>query len=409
MVAAATISLCMTACRSSEPQRQVVVPADFTTKNTTHPQPNNRTDVAVSDSNNLTANDAGDNSSATESAASDTLNINTAAPTTQSASSNDGQPRVFTLDAMVGQVNGRAIYANTVFEPIGPQLAALGRTLPPSVFKQRAAELIVGQLQTLVTNALILGEAERDLSVQERHGLLAMLQTRREELLRQLGEGSESVADEVSFNRTGKNVSEQVKDYREQVIVGRYISNQVRTKINVSRKDIERYYESHRAEFNPPPGRTIRLIMTSSADDADHLEKLLATGTSFDEVAKSSANKYRPAQGGLMADRITGDKFSGFDALNQAMLKLKAGQHSPRLAAGGSHWWIKVETYDSGKGRSLEEVQLEVRYLLEDQQRNALGMAFRRKLLDEGSYNPVNEMAIALVDIAMSRYSQPAE
>lgn len=307
---------------------------------------------------------------------------------------------------MVGQVNGRAIYANTVFDPINAQLAALGRTLPPSIFRQRASELIVGQLQTMVTNALILGEAERDLSVQERHGLLAMLQARREDLLRQFGEGSSAVADDVSLQRTGKNIDEQVKDFRERVLVGRYISQQVRNKVNVSRKDIERYYDSHKAKYNPPAGRTIRLIMTSSKADADQLQKLLASGTPFDDVAKSSANQYRASQGGLMADRIEGNKFSGFDALNKAMVKLKAGEHSPRIEAGGSYWWVKVETYDAGKGRSLEQVQLEIRQLLEDQQRNALGLEFRQKLLAQGSYNPINEMASKLIEIAMARYAK---
>lgn len=415
---AAVLLLSLTACRSDETQRRVVTPADFTTHggqaqaDTASPDksqtaavdttPAAGTQTSPSDSSENPSDDAAQN-------AQNTTSINTGPKAGSSNESGDGTSAALPLDAMVGQVNGKAIYARTVFEPIEPQLAALGRTLPPSVFKQRATELIVGQLQTLVTNALILGEAERDLSKQEQFGLLSMLQSRREELLRQFGSGSAAVADEVSRSRTGKDVDERVDEFRQQVLVGRYINTQVRTKINVSRKDIERYYDLHRAEYNPPPGRTVRLIMTRSDADADHLEKLLASGTSFDEVAKSKANQYRPAQGGLMADRITGDRFSGFDELNQAMVKLKAGEHSPRLEVGGSFWWVKVETFDSGKGRSLEEVQIEIRDLLENQQRNALGTAFRQKLLEEGSYNPVGEMADSLIQIAMSRYSQPLE
>jgi type IV pilus assembly protein PilB len=38
------------------------------------------------------------------------------------------KPEGYTMDAMVGQVNGNAIYASAVFEPFSEQLAALGYT-----------------------------------------------------------------------------------------------------------------------------------------------------------------------------------------------------------------------------------------------------------------------------------------
>lgn len=412
-LAAAGLVLGLVACQSGKEKRQAVTPSDFTTQHAgSNSAANNAADNAALPADTQAQTQANQTESSAVPNQSDPQNSSDTANTTSSpypSRQGDSQTFALTLDAMVGQVNGKAIYAETVFEPIEPQLSALGRTLPPSVFKQRASELIIGQLQTLVTNALILGEAERDLSKQERYGLLAMLKSHREELLRQFGEGSASVADEISIRRTGKNVDEQITDFREQVLVGRYISNQIRTKINVSRKDIERYYDNHRDEYNPPPGRTIRLIMVRDAANADHLQKLLASGVSFDEVAKSNTNLYRASQGGLMADRIVGDKFSGIDQLNLAMVKLNAGEHSSRIEAAGSYWWIKVETFDTGKGRSLDEVQLEIRRLLEGQQRNSLGTAFRRKLLDEGSYNPIDQMADKLIDIAMSRYSQPFE
>lgn len=403
-------------CKSNDkPRRQSVSVEDFHRASTGPGQAMRSNEPAAADVDEGDASIARAGSTEGESAQAapqpDQITLAEKPATQRSEASEDGdaQQQVYVLDAMVGQVNGRAIYASHVFEPIGPQLAALGKSLPPSIFKQRATELIVGQLQTIVTNALILGEAERDLSIQERYGLVAMLQTRREELLRQFGEGSESVADSNVHQRTGKGLDEQLKNYREQVLVSRYINNHIGPKINVSRKDIERYYENNYETYNPPAGRTLRLIMVGSQKDAQHIQAQLAAGQSFDEVAKSPANQYRASQGGLMADRITGEKFSGYDALNQAMVKLEQGQHSPMVEAGGSWWWVKVETYESGKGRSLEQVQLEIRQLLENQQRNSLGLEFRRKLLDEGSYNPIGQMTDSLVQIAMSRYSQPLD
>jgi hypothetical protein len=321
---------------------------------------------------------------------------------------NNGElPSVLTMDAMVGQVNGRAIYANAVFEPIEAQLAALGRTLPPSIFKQRATDLIVGQLQTIVTNALILGEAERDLSRQEQYGLVSMLKARREELLRRMGEGSAVKADEYSLRTTGKSIDQQVDEYRQQVLVGRYIGNRVRPRINVTRKDIERYYDTHHARYNPAAQRTLRVIMTNDPANADHIDKMLASGKTFEEVARQPMNLHRSSNGGMWPSKVEGDKLFSAQKLNDAMVALKAGEHTQRIEADRRFWWIKLETFEQPKGRSLEEVQLEIRQILEDQQRDALGMEFRRKLLTEGSYNPIDQMTGKLVDIAMSRYSQP--
>ena len=71
-----------------------------------------------------------------------------------------GDMPLYTVDAMVGQVNGKPIYASTVFESIFEQLAALGRSLPRAEFRQRAGQLIEARLGQIVTDALILGEAE---------------------------------------------------------------------------------------------------------------------------------------------------------------------------------------------------------------------------------------------------------
>ncbi len=395
---AALMPLGMTACQSTpkEPQRRTVTAADFAGPAPSTTPPPASTDTPLS------------TPAQTEVAVTSPAAPASNTPPAQ-ATNPDAPPATLTMDAMVGQVNGRAIYASTVFEPINAQLAALGRTLPPSIFRQRATELIVGQLQTLVTNALILGEAERDLTRQEQYGLLEMLKSRRSELLRQFGGGSVALADKNSLESTGKNIDEQVNEFRDQVLIGRYVNNKVRPRINVSRKDIERYYDTHRAQFNPPAGRTIRLIMTSDPGNAEHISKLLASGKSFDEVASQSINQYRASNGGMWPNRIEGDKFSNIAPLNEAMLKLQAGEHSARIEADKRFWWVKLESYESGKGRTLDEVQLEIRNLLETQQRDALGLEFRHKLLTEGSYNPIDQMTTRLVDIAMSRYSQPIQ
>lgn len=418
----------LVACKatSSQPQRQTVTPADFSKPVEQEPAygvnvaPTTAPDAPQTpvDEGNLntsaslatppdqtSAASAPSTTKPTQPQATEATPTNNTPPAQQQP---DEQPQpVLTLDAMVGQVNGQAIYASSVFKPIEAQLTALGKTLPPSVFRKRAIELIAGQLQTIVTNALILGIAERDLTIQERYGLVAMVQMHREDLLRQFGEGAVSVANKNSLDDTGKNIDQQVDEYRQQVLVGRYISKAITPKVNVTRKDIERYYQNHAQEFNPPAGRTLRLIMATSQADANTIQKLLDEGQSFEQVAKNPANKYRPSDGGLMPNLITGNKFSHIDALNQAMSSLQAGQHSPMIKESGAFWWVMVQTYEAGKTKTLKDVQIQIRQILENQQRDKLGMEFRQKIMAEGSYNPIDQMTKSLIEIAMSRYSTP--
>lgn len=313
----------------------------------------------------------------------------------------------YTVDAMVGQVNGRALYTQSVFEPIHEQLAALGRTLPRATFRVRAKELINKRLDEIVTDALILGEAERDLSEMEKYGLQRLLKEEREELLRKWGSGSEFVANQNLIEKTGKTLDQKVEERRAVLLVQRYMRAKLFPKINVTRKDIERYYFEHEKEFNPPPGRVVRVIRATDNAAADRVEAALAQGTPFQEVAASKNNAFRARDAGLMPEASTGDEVFTVAELNDALKKLAAGKHSQRVRAGNDSWWVMVESITTGKTRTLRDVQLDIEELLKRQRYQYLSSRYRQKLFTEGSYNPLEEMGASLLQVAMSRYAFP--
>jgi PPIC-type PPIASE domain len=315
----------------------------------------------------------------------------------------------FTVDAMVGQVNGQALYASKVFEPINDALAQLGKSLPRVVFRRRAVALIDSRLKGILFDALILGEAERDLSEQEQAGLKNVLQDYREELLRQFGEMSPAKADFVLMQKEGKTLEQKVREQRQKLIVQRYMSRKLLPKINVTRKDIERYYRDHEKEYNQPRSRSIRLIKVKGDDaaGADRIAKRLADRVPFAEVAHDPSNVYRASDGGLFGGgKVVGDEVFGTDALNAALVKLEAGKYSPRIEADGATWWVFVESIEGGQSRSLREVQLEIERTLRYQRYGLLSSRYRDRLVREGEFTPLDDMARALLDVAMSRYAQ---
>jgi hypothetical protein len=313
------------------------------------------------------------------------------------------EPPRFSMDGMVGQVNGHAIYAATVLEPSAEQLAQFGRYDSPAEFRRKAQDLIARRLQQIVQDALILGEAERDLSDAQQQGLRDKLKKKREELLRMYGQGSLALAEETLMRDTGKTLDQTIEEHRVRVVVEHYLQQKLFPRINVTRRDIERYYRDHFAEYNPPPVRTLRLIRTVTQAEADEVCKVLASGTPFKEVAGSARNAYRPGNGGLM-ENATGDQVFGQPELNDAMLALQPGEHSPVIPADGSCWIIYLESIVQPPVRPLMEVQSEIELLMRMQQFRMLSDRYRARLVREGSFDTLQDMVDAVLRIAIARF-----
>lgn len=317
------------------------------------------------------------------------------------------QARALAVDGMVGQVNGQAIYASRVLSPLHEQFTRLGQTLAPAVFRQEAAKPILATLEEIVFNHLILGEAERDLSDQERMGLSFMMRQEREKLIRKWGAGSRIVADDMLRQREGKGLDEKLQEFRQQMLIQRYMQQKLFPRINITRKDIERYYNDNLKQFQPEPTRMVRLIRAETPAAAQAIEAELQQGQTFEEVAKSRFNGYRREQGGLFAEKITGDEIFGIVPLNQAVLELKAGEHSPRIDVGQTAYWVQVASLETGTPRSLREAQSEIEELLRRQRFQQLLARYRNTIFARGAYNPIPQMAESLLEIAVNRYARP--
>ncbi len=310
-----------------------------------------------------------------------------------------------TVAGMVGQVNGQPIYARAILDPMHEQLIRLGESLPEARFRQEIRKPIAGILQETVFNALILGEAERDLSENERKGLRFTMTDRREELIRRWGAGAPLVADQALLEKTGKGLEATVEDLRIQMVIQRYLAAKLHPKINVTRKDIERYYNDHPEIYQPSAWRTIRLIRAADESAMRQVQQMLDEGRDFAEVAASPVNSFNVDHGGLLGEKMKGEELLVVKPLNAEMLKLKAGQTSPMVKQDGSGYWVHVQAMDTGKARTLREVQKEIEDVLRRQQFQALTARYRDELFKTGTFNPLKDMTDALVEIAVTRYA----
>ena len=309
----------------------------------------------------------------------------------------------YLLDAMVGSVNGQAVYASEIFEEIDPQLRALAASQSVPEFRQLSEQLINARLQQMVTDTLIYGEATRDLSARELPGLRRMLADYREQLIREEGEGSQMRAERRLLDERGQTLDQAVQARREELVVRRYMQRKVTPKIVVTRRDIERYYQDNYDQFNPPPKRVVRLIVVDSPELASQVTARLAAGEDFETLAGEELNKYSRDQGGLWGE-VEGDEPFGNEKVNAALASLTTGQHTAAITVNNQYWFLFVEKETSEPAITLHEAQTKIDALLRQQQFRYFSEQERLRLMKQGSYNPLDQMSASLVDIAMSRY-----
>ncbi len=339
----------------------------------------------------------------------------------------------FTINAMIGQINGKPLYASTVLAPLEGQLRAWSSTLSPRDFRMATTRLVGNRLYQIVFDTLFLGEAQRQLTEQERFGLKINLRMNRQELVRRYGAGSEPLADEEMRKKTGKGLEETLDGIRQAILIRKYQNDVIMPKITVSRRDVERYYNepANYEKYNPKPGRKIRIIRVGTNAQASDVERQLAEGKAFAEVAAVRFNQFNREGGGLMTIKdakentiefVQGDKVFGIEPLNEALLKLKAGQASPRITTGTGrdelHWWVFVEAISEGKHIPLREAQLQIEQQIRGMQYLMLEQRYRKKLFEDAGFdidlsseNPLGntDMNKALVEIAITVYGPQAK
>jgi len=299
------------------------------------------------------------------------------------------------IDAMVGQVNGTAIYASTVLGDDAEELARLGAELPVDAFREEARKLIDNRLRALVLESLIRGEAQRSLNEGQRLGLERLMADRREELIRRYGMGSLKLAQQNILEATGKTLSQNLREAREKLIVEHHLRQTIGPKIYVSRRDVERVYEARRSEYQPPAVRSIELIVANTEAEAESVRQKIDSGVSFIEAGTVER-----------MDGVKGDEPFMFSQINAVIADAELNRVYGPLPARDRWWVFRVVEIDQPAGVPLVEAQTEITQQLRAEQYATLSDQYQRDLLARGSYNPISEMTALLVDIAAARYAK---
>ncbi|MHC5022660.1 MAG: hypothetical protein ACYTGG_01945 [Planctomycetota bacterium] len=313
------------------------------------------------------------------------------------------------IDRMVGQINGRPVYADAFFEEIEDELRAKAEELPPAEYAQEVAEIVSDHLREEVLNALYLAEAESRLTPPQQQGLLGMLGQVRERIVAG-HRGSSILASETLESEQEMSLEEAVSDWKERMLIYNLLNENVLGRVIVSWRDIEREYERRAREFNPAPKivlARIRLNTARAAEQIAAIKQRLEDGETFEAVATSVGQweDGRWQSFALGPEGISGIQLN--DRMRTRLESLEVGQTTDAFELGSSTWWIHYTALEQDEGRSLYDAdvqraldaEIRARRLAEEQAR------YIRSLLEQGIFDELDAMAARLIDIALARYA----
>lgn len=317
--------------------------------------------------------------------------------------------RSWPVESLVGQINGRPIFAAEFFEPIEDRILRI-LSLPDRVEARRAiVELVRARFEEFIDSELVVSEAESGLSPEQKQGLFSWLLDLREQEIARRG-GSTASAEESLLAQEGLSLEEFMARRRDIALASDLLRRKIEPRVIISWREIEQEYERRAKEFNPPALIRIgRIRLTERADGAEKIAEVrakLEAGTPFAEVATSLGL----ADGGLWREFVMPEQ--GIDGLDlseefkKVLKDVKEGRGGVPIERGGSVTWLGVLSIERPPQYSLFDpgVQLAIKESLRMRQNAIEQQRYLQSLRRRWVSEDIGKMRDRLVAIAIERY-----
>lgn len=293
------------------------------------------------------------------------------------------------VDRIVAIVNDDAITLSELDEaylPFAQQIREANN--PPEVEREMIFKLRQEILNKLIDQKLTDQETERlQVSVSDKEI------DRRIELIK-----SEHFLTEEDIRKTlaaqGYTLEEYRERIKEQLLRVKLINIEVKSKIAVSGKEIQDYYEEHKEEYQGGQKYHLRTILIKASPLARAgqkkaaLERIksivreLKSGAAFDDLAKKYSQDGTAAAGGDLGLFTLDELLPEFQEM---VLWMGEGEISPILETPKGYQILMLQEIKKIPGKTLEEARIEIQERL---YRESVGEKYKAwlKLLRERSY-----------------------
>ncbi|MCH2149377.1 MAG: hypothetical protein MK095_08080 [Phycisphaerales bacterium] len=312
------------------------------------------------------------------------------------------------VDSLIGQVNGRPIFADEILAPLMAQLNAEFAKRPWGEFRMIVVQLVSQQIKSVLRNELFLAEARASMSEQEQMGFLAWMNNFRGEEIGRRG-GVQSEANKQMLAQEGKTIDEFVKQQEEQALIQHLLSQRVHPNAVVAWRDVERAWEQREDEFNKKSTVTlgrIRLMTEGNEEQIKLIQAELDAGDPFNVVATAAGV---PDGGVWETFELGSDGLSSIeiaDFYKPHLENLGPGQTSSSFERGPRTLWISVIDIVRPEVHSLfdQDIQQSLYREIANRRYFEAENDFVDSLMKQGIYDDLAQMEEKLIDIALSRF-----
>ncbi len=386
-------------------------------------RPGPRTELAADEGMaDATTSDA-DSDSETENAATTTAagagNANAGVPASAAPSSAPSAPPIGTeqrwvVDALVGQINGRPIFADEFFQPLEAQLERLAQAPDRALARRQMVELVSQRFTDWVNSELVISEAESSLTPEQQQGLFGWLKTMQEGTIAEYA-GSREEARERMRDDLGMDIDEFVQQRRDAALAQFLLDRKVKPRTIVSWRDIEREYARRSNDFNPPAMLSIESIVLDSRADGERIAQVKAwseAGRGFAEIVKDLGLEKKglvvqvPLAPGQSAQDAIAASADIAPAVKERLRELSPGMLSQPIERGNRVTWLAIGEVSQMPARSLfdPDVQMQLKNELDAIRSTVERSRYIGRLRSRWVSDDIKRIEDRLLVIALDRY-----
>ncbi len=313
----------------------------------------------------------------------------------------------WTIESLIGQINGRPVYAGKFMTSIEDRILRIVAENPPGNAQRLIEKLIQDRFQQYINNELIISEAEGMLSPEMQAGIFAWIQSIQEQTVAGNG-GNRTSASQSIEDQFGMNMEQYLKEKRDEALASDLLRRRVEPRTIVSWRDVERQYSMLEKEFNPEPRITIGRIRLQVSDELEikNVQERFKRGETFEQVTTAlnvpDGGKWQ--QYPLPKNGLAGLELA--DDIKKILLAVENGQVTEELRKGSTATWYCVTNVQEQATRSIFEsaLQRSIRRGLKEQRGAYERNRYLASLRDRWVTNDIDQMTKRLIVIAWERY-----
>ena len=167
------------------------------------------------------------------------------------------------------------------------------------------------------------------------------------------------------------NYKDQLNTAKNQLLVNMLLDEKINQNLNVTDKDIRKFYDDNKSSFEPKEQRRVKHILVQDEQTAKKLRIAVKKGTSFDKLAReNSIDTETKSAGGDVGWFSKGEFLPAFETA--AFSLKKSGDLSPIVKSDLGYHIIRLEDKQMRPEVAFEQIKTQLRQQVESQNRRTL-------------------------------------